>query len=156
VSSLTVESPVGPLTVIAEADAIVSLWFVVSDRPGAATQLLRKAQRQLKEYFAGKRREFDLPLAPQGTSFQRRVWEALRRIPYGEQRSYGEIAKALRSSPRAVGQACGQNPIPILIPCHRVVGGQSLGGYSGGRGIATKKRLLDLERIDLFSALPTP
>jgi methylated-DNA-[protein]-cysteine S-methyltransferase len=154
VSSLTVESPVGPLTVLAEADAIVSLWFVAADRPGAATPLLRDARRQLKEYFARRRRAFDLPLAPQGTPFQRRVWDALRRIPYGEQRSYGEIAKALRSSPRAVGQACGQNPIPIIIPCHRVVGGQSLGGYSGGKGVATKKRLLELERIDLFSALP--
>jgi methylated-DNA-[protein]-cysteine S-methyltransferase len=140
------------LTLIAEGDAIVSLWFVAGDRPGAPTPLLREAKRQLEHYFKRRRRAFDVPTAPQGTPFQRRVWEALVRIPYGEVRTYGELAHALRSAPRAIGQACGQNPIPILIPCHRVVGDHSLGGYSGGRGIETKQRLIELERTDLFSA----
>lgn len=150
-SSLTVESPLGPLTLIAEGDAIVSLWFVAGDRPGSATPLLREAKRQLAHYFKRRRRDFDLPTAPQGTPFQRRVWDALLRIPYGEVRTYGDLAHTLGSAPRAIGQACGQNPIPIIIPCHRVVGDHSLGGYSGGHGIETKRRLIELERVDLFS-----
>jgi len=151
VSSLTVESPLGPLTLIAEGEAIVSLWFVAGDRPGSATKLLREAKRQLDQYFKRRRREFDLPTAPQGTPFQGRVWEALLRIPYGEVRTYGDLAHTLGSAPRAIGQACGQNPIPIIIPCHRVVGDHSLGGYSGGHGVDTKRRLIELERVDLFS-----
>lgn len=153
-SSLTIESPLGPLTLVEENGALVSLWFVAADRPTATSPLLREARRQLKEYFAHRRQDFDLPLNPQGTEFQRSLWRVLGRIPYGEVRTYGELARRLKSAPRAIGQACGRNPIPIIIPCHRVIGDHSLGGYSGGKGLETKKRLLALERIDLFSAAP--
>jgi methylated-DNA-[protein]-cysteine S-methyltransferase len=103
---------------------------------------------QLAEYFAGRRREFDLELAPRGTAFQRHVWQALREIPYGVVRSYGEVARALGrpTAARAIGQANGRNPLPIVIPCHRVIAsGGSMGGYSGG--LARKHRLLALEGV---------
>ena len=88
-----------------------------------------------------------LPLTPVGTAFQRSVWSAMRDIPFGEVQSYGDLAKRLRTAPRAVGSACGRNPLPILIPCHRVVGASgALTGYSGGDGLVTKKFLIDLER----------
>ena len=143
-----IESPVGPLAIDERNGAIVALSFVsAASRPGSsATPLLARAERQLAEYFAARRRCFDLPLAPAGTPFQKRVWRALLRIPFGESRSYGELAAELSSAPRALGQACGQNPITILIPCHRVLGAHgSLGGYSGGRGLKTKRFLLALE-----------
>jgi methylated-DNA-[protein]-cysteine S-methyltransferase len=101
---------------------------------------------QLEAYFEGERREFDLPLAPEGTPFQREVWEMLRKIPYGETVSYGELARRLErpGSSRAVGAANGRNPIPIVIPCHRVVGADgSLTGFGGG--LEVKRRLLALE-----------
>lgn len=103
------------------------------------------ARRQLDEYFAGKRRRFDLPLAPAGTDFQRRVWWALLAIPYGEAISYGELARRVGKprAARAVGAANGANPIAIIIPCHRVVGASGIGGYAGGLDI--KRHLLALE-----------
>ncbi|MGB1007625.1 MAG: methylated-DNA--[protein]-cysteine S-methyltransferase, partial [Thalassobaculaceae bacterium] len=103
---------------------------------------------QLGQYFSGERRDFDLPLAPEGTDFQNAVWDALRRIPYGALRSYRDIAESLANpkAVRAVGAANGRNPIPIVVPCHRVVGaGGKLTGYSGAGGTATKKWLLDHE-----------
>jgi methylated-DNA-[protein]-cysteine S-methyltransferase len=112
--------------------------------------------RQLREYFAGTRRAFDLPLAPVGTSFQLAVWRALRAIPYGETRSYGQLAQALGAGgARAVGLANGSNPLPIIVPCHRVIGADgSLTGFGGGLSI--KHALLTLEGAecvrDLFSA----
>jgi O-6-methylguanine DNA methyltransferase len=108
--------------------------------------LLAEAGAQIREYLEGRRREFDLPLDPRGTEFQRAVWKALGGIPYGETRTYGEIALAVGTprSVRAVGAACGANPIAIVVPCHRVVAkGGGLGGYSGG--LELKRRLLDLE-----------
>jgi methylated-DNA-[protein]-cysteine S-methyltransferase len=109
----------------------------------------------LQDYFDGKRLTFDLPLAPHGSAFQKRVWAALCAIPPGETRSYADIARVIGSAPRAIGGANGANPIPIIIPCHRVVAADgSLGGYSGGDGPATKQYLLDLERRSLF--LPQP
>lgn len=108
--------------------------------------LLADAEAQIREYLEGKRREFDLPLDPRGTAFQRAVWEALRKIPYGETRTYADLAGALAAprAVRAVGAACGANPIAIVIPCHRAVAkGGGLGGYSGG--LELKRRLLDLE-----------
>lgn len=102
--------------------------------------------RQLREYFAGRRDEFDLPLAPEGTEFQHEVWRAVAAIPYGETRSYGEIARQIGKADavRAVGAANGQNPLPIVIPCHRVIGSDGrLTGYGGG--LPLKKRLLELE-----------
>ena len=91
-------------------------------------------------------RDFELPLAPRGTVFEGRVWAAMQAIPYGETRSYGDLAGATGSAPRAVGRACGKNPIPIVIPCHRVLAKAGLGGYSGDGGLATKQRLLAVER----------
>jgi methylated-DNA-[protein]-cysteine S-methyltransferase len=143
---LSFHSPLGDLTVSEEDGRIVSLdWGWASQQN--PTPLLREAVNQLHDYFDGKRREFDLPLAPNGTEFQRKVWAALCAIPYGETRSYLDIARAIGcKAPRAIGQANGRNDIPIIIPCHRVVAaGGALGGYSGGEGTVTKRFLLNLE-----------
>lgn len=144
---LSLHTPLGDLTLSEEDGAIVALdWGRGRDQE--ATPLLRRARDQLQDYFDGTRTEFDLPLRPEGTAFRQRVWDALRAIPAGQTRSYAEIARAVGCrAPRAIGQANGANPIPILIPCHRVVAaGGGLGGYSGGEGAATKRYLLDLER----------
>ena len=144
---LSLESPLGRLSLFEENGAIVALDWGGKRSTGGPTPLLLHAKRQLDAYFAGKRHDFDLPLAPQGSSFEQRVWRLMAAIPYGETRSYGELAAALDAAPRAVGQACGRNPIPILIPCHRVLAaGGALGGYSGGKGVETKRRLLILEK----------
>ena len=142
-------SPLGPLCLTQEEGSLVSLQFcpaVPQDIPGP-TPLLAEAQRQLEEYFAGARTSFDLPLAPHGTSFQQAVWGALLDIPYGETRSYGQIAAAVGrpKASRAVGGACHCNPIAIIVPCHRVVGASgSLTGYAGGLDL--KAALLALEQ----------
>jgi methylated-DNA-[protein]-cysteine S-methyltransferase len=153
-----VASPVGPLFLaVDEAGAVVRIEFV-RDRPVAdllperGAHLVEDAartahvERQLAEYFAGERRDFDLELAPRGTAFEKEVWAALRAIPYGETRSYGELARVLGrpGSARAVGRANGANPLPIVVPCHRVIGADgSLTGFGGG--LETKERLLELE-----------
>jgi methylated-DNA-[protein]-cysteine S-methyltransferase len=159
---LSLHTPLGDLTLSEEDGAIVALdWGRGRDQE--ATPLLRRARNQLQDYFDGTRTAFDLPLAPHGTAFQRRVWEALRTIPAGQTRSYRDIAHQVGCrAPRAIGQANSANPLPILIPCHRVVAADgSLGGYSGGEGEATKRYLLDLERTapgadTLFTAATTP
>jgi methylated-DNA-[protein]-cysteine S-methyltransferase len=145
-AQLSFITPLGDLTVSEEEGSIVALdWGRGRDQQ--ETPLLREARAQLQDYFDERRTDFDLPLAPHGTPFQQRVWAALCAIPAGETRSYGEIAAELGSASRAVGQANGANPIPIIIPCHRAVGaGGRLGGYSGAEGPATKRFLLDLER----------
>lgn len=142
---LSLHTPLGEITVSEEDGAIVALdWGRGSEQE--STPLLREARDQLHDYFDGKRVTFQLPLAPHGTPYQRRVWDALTRIPPGETRSYLDIAQELASGPRAVGQANGRNPIPIIIPCHRVVAADgALGGYSGDGGPVTKRYLLDLE-----------
>lgn len=143
----TIDSPVGELTLIQEGESLSGLFFSFPERGNAETPLLLRAEEELREYFEGRRREFDLPLAPKGTEFQRRVWRALLTIPYGETRSYQELA-ALAGCPkgfRAVGMANNRNPISILIPCHRVIGKDgSLTGYGGG--LEKKEFLLALER----------
>jgi len=138
-------TPLGSLSVSEEDGAIVALdWGQGRDQDD--TPLLRRACDQLQRYFDGAAVGFDLPLAPAGTAFQRRVWDALRSIPAGETRSYGALAAMLGTSARAIGGANAANPIPILIPCHRVVGAAgALGGYSGGDGEPTKRFLLALE-----------
>ena len=144
---LSLLTPLGDLTVSEEDGAIVALdWGRGRDQ--ADTPLLRRARDQLQAYFDGERTAFDLPLAPHGTDFQRRVWEALCTIPAGETRTYADIARAVGCrAARAIGQANGANPIPILIPCHRVVAADgSLGGYSGGEGPDTKRYLLAHEQ----------
>lgn len=142
---LSFHSPIGMLTVSEEDGRIVSIdWGWVED--SRETPLLGRAREQIEAYFDGRLAAFDLPLDPAGTPYQRRVWDALLGIPFGETRRYGDVARALGSGSRAVGSACGRNPIPIVIPCHRVVGGNGgLGGYSGDDGIETKRFLLRLE-----------
>jgi len=142
---LSLPSPLGRLTLFEAGGAITALiWGGKS--AGTASPLLRDAKRQLDAYFAGKRRHFDLPLAPEGSPSEQRVWAVMAQIPYGETRSYGDIAQALGLSPRAVGHACARNPLPILLPCHRVTASDGeLGGYSGDGGVETKRRLLQLE-----------
>ena len=151
----TVDSPIGPLLVAGDTDGVRFLLFSrgrqrAAPKPGWEPDdrgLLKEPVRQLSSYFAGKLREFDVPLAPEGTPFQRQVWNALRDIPYGETTSYGTIAQRIGNAKavRAVGLANGSNPISIIIPCHRVIGRNgSLVGYGGGLPI--KQALLALER----------
>lgn len=146
-------SPIGPLTLIEENGALVEVrWNFNLPRDAApmalpSTPLLRQATSELTDYFAGKLREFTVPLAPKGTPFQQKVWAALREIPYGETRSYKELAIAVGNEKacRAVGMANNRNPLPIFIPCHRVVGSDGkLVGYAGGLDVKTY--LLNLEK----------
>lgn len=142
---LSFHSPVGDLTLSQEDDAIVALdWGWGRDQ--ADTKLLQEARQQLNDYFDGLRTHFALKLAPHATPYQARIWEALTKIPPGETRRYGDLAATVGGSARAVGGAMARNPIPILIPCHRVVASNGPGGYSGGDGLPTKAFLLALER----------
>lgn len=146
---VAMRSPVGMLTITERDGTIVALdWGGRSTANAPPTPLLTAARAALERYFAGENEAFDLPLAPAGTPFQRRVFALMRKIPAGMTRSYGDLATALNSSPRAVGNACGVNPIPIIIPCHRVLAaGRRLGGYSGRGGVETKRILLQLEGV---------
>jgi methylated-DNA-[protein]-cysteine S-methyltransferase len=140
----SLHSPVGDLTVSEQDGAIVALdWGWGRDQADSA--LLRRAFEQLQAYFDGSLTAFDLPLAPAGTAYRQRVWQVLCDIPYGQTRSYADIAAVAGGSARSVGQANGDNPIPLIIPCHRVVASTHLGGYSGGDGLTTKRWLLALE-----------
>lgn len=158
---LTLSTPVGRLTLAANESAVTRISF--GDRPPkgnrseaeaseiltveTAGPLLRQAARELEEYFAGTRRTFTFPLSAAGTPFQQRVWEALRAIPYGETRTYGQIAATVGNprASRAVGMANNRNPIAIVVPCHRVVGSNgALVGYAGG--LTVKQTLLELEK----------
>ena len=149
------KSPVGKLKLVARSRALVAvLWEkecpsrVKLDEMSLDPQhpVLIEAERQLSEYFAGKRTQFDLPLQPEGTGFQKKVWQALREIPFGETKSYLDLARAIGSpdASRAVGAANGKNPLSIIVPCHRVVGADgALTGFAGG--LETKAALLALE-----------
>ncbi|MBT5414582.1 MAG: methylated-DNA--[protein]-cysteine S-methyltransferase [Rhodospirillaceae bacterium] len=142
---LTLATPTGPLTVTERDGAIRGIVWTDEGATGN-TPLLRRAAEQIDAYFAGELRAFDLPLAPNGTEFHLTVWRALCRIPYGETRTYGELATEVGAIARAVGTACGANPIPVVIPCHRILAaGGRTGGFSGGRGVETKFKLLGLE-----------
>jgi len=144
---LSMHSPIGDLTVTEEEGSIISLdWGWVPEEWQAETPLLKNAIDQLNEYFDGDRLDFDLPLNPPGSDFQKAVCQAMVDIPGGKTKSYGEIAKDIESSAQAVGNACGLNPIPIIIPCHRVLAaGKEMGGFSGQGGVDTKAILLKLE-----------
>ncbi len=151
-AAATLPTPIGELLLVSDGEALVALHFD-DERRGAPTPggdrdpVVRQASAQLREYFAGERTTFDLPLRPSGTPFEQRVWDALRGIPYGETTSYGAIAQGLGEpgAARAVGRANGRNPIPVIVPCHRVIGADgSLTGFGGG--LACKRALLDLER----------
>ena len=147
---LTLESPLGPLTVSAEGDAIVGLAIGIRHADSESTPLLGRAKTQLDEYFLGTRTTFDLPLHLSGTAFQEAIWTTLQTVPYGRTLSYQVLGeKAGRGkAPRAVGGAVGRNPIPILVPCHRILASTGrITGYSGGEGIPTKEKLLALEGI---------
>jgi len=138
-----IASPFGRLGIQAQK-ALTSIDFVSTRIPlqRPRTPLARQVCAQLKAYFADPRTRFDLPLAPRGTPFQQRAWRALRRIPSGTARTYGELARTLKSAPRAVGGACRANPIPIVVPCHRVVAANGPGGFMG----ATRGRAMDIKR----------
>ncbi len=141
---LSLHTPVGDITVFEEDGSIVSLdWGWVEQQDHSA--VLEQARDQLQAYFDRALKAFDLPLAPAGSTYQRKVWKALCDIPYGETRTYLDIVSAAGGSPRSVGQANGRNPIPLIIPCHRVVAATHLGGFSGGDGLPTKRWLLSLE-----------
>ena len=170
-----IDSPAGPVRILANKGAVTAIEFTGQPPEDASPRssvrvaaeraagrpvgdrvdddpLLLEAARQLTAYFNGDRKEFDLPLRPEGTPFQRRVWDELQRIGYGETATYGELAQRLgmsRNASRAVGAANGRNPIGIVIPCHRVVGAAgSLSGYAGG--VERKQLLLRLEQDALF------
>jgi len=155
---MTMRSPIGTLCLAAEDDRLVGLYL--PDRPAPTgpkqrSAVLTRAAAQLDEYFAGERRDFDLPLAPSGTEFQTAVWLALAKIPFGETCSYGELARVVGrpSASRAVGAANGANPIAIILPCHRVIGSNgTLTGYGGG--LPMKRWLLDHERAFVQPSLP--
>ena len=151
----TIDSPVGPLTLVVDDAGILCAlytdgqkYFPAAEALGARDDTVAAdAVAQLAEYFAGERADFDVELAPRGTAFQQEVWDALRAIPAGETRSYGEVAAALGrpGASRAVGAATGRNPISIIVPCHRLVGASgAMTGYAGG--VDRKRWLLDHER----------
>lgn len=140
-----VETPIGPMTLAVDGEALVEARFGRSPFADGGG-VLDQAERELQEYFSGRRRAFDVPLRPRGTPFQQRVWQALRGIPYGQTRAYQDVARAVDAprACRAVGGANHKNPLPVFIPCHRVIGrGGALVGYAGG--LEAKKRLLELE-----------
>ncbi|GAA0614192.1 methylated-DNA--[protein]-cysteine S-methyltransferase [Sporichthya brevicatena] len=154
---VVVDSPIGPMTVVADGETVVGIYMddarhlPPAERFGPADDgtsvVLKEADRQLGEYFACERTTFDLPLAADGTPFQRRVWAALCEIPYGETISYGELARRIGqpTASRAVGLANGRNPISVVVPCHRVIGSSGkLVGYGGG--LSRKQTLLELEQ----------
>ncbi len=146
------DTKIGKIGIAEENGSITNLYFSEAMADAKAileeTVILKKTSQQLQEYFAGKRKVFDLPLAPKGTEFQQKVWRALKEIPFGETRSYGEIAKRIGQpkASRAVGGANNKNPLPIFIPCHRVIGANGkLVGYAGG--LEVKKTLLNVENL---------
>lgn len=138
---LCVDTPTGPFE-ITETDGHITSATWTPSEAADDTPLLRRAAEQVAAYFDGTLTDFDLPLAVEASDFQRQVCAKIAAIPFGETTTYGEIAKALGAPAQAVGRGCGGNPIPLLIPCHRVLGANGLGGFSGGTGVETKVWLL--------------
>lgn len=144
-------APFAVLGIMTDGVALTAITFLPLGTPVLPPQdeIVRRVCAQLQAYLDDPLFSFDLPLAPRGTVFQTRVWQALRQIPGGSTQSYGEVARQLDSAPRAVGQACGANPIPLVIPCHRVLARGGLGGFmnsTGGEPLAIKQWLLQHER----------
>ncbi len=143
------DSPIGALTLVQEGDALVEMRFGAATVERSDTPLLCQAIAELNEYFAGRRRSFTIPLRPKGTPFQMRCWDALCEIPYGQTRTYAQQAAFIGNPKacRAVGMGNHRNPLPVFIPCHRVIGSNgTLTGYAGGLGI--KEKLLQIERMN--------
>ncbi|MFG0293015.1 MAG: methylated-DNA--[protein]-cysteine S-methyltransferase [Phycisphaerales bacterium JB050] len=148
----TIQTPLGPMLATSENEALIGLSFDAEGEHDEACPILDLVEEQLESYFEGDPVNFDIPLAPKGTPFQHRVWDALRTVPKGETRSYTAIARQIGSheAVRAVGAANGANPIAIIIPCHRVIASDGrLHGYAGG--LERKRELLDLETKSLFT-----
>jgi methylated-DNA-[protein]-cysteine S-methyltransferase len=150
--TMPMATPVGRLVLESDGDVLIGIWLpsgsVTARSAGDdAPPVLKETVTQLEEYFAGERTEFDVPMELDGTEFQKEVWAELSRIPYGETISYGELARRVGrpKGPRAVGQANGKNPIPIIVPCHRVLAGNGIGGYGGG--LPMKRALLAVEGV---------
>lgn len=143
---ISFHSPVGDLSIAENDNLIVSIdwgWGSLEEK----TPLLEEAKNQIAAYFNGKLKKFDLPILSPGTAYQQQVWEFLQTISFGTTKSYSELAKIIGGSARSIGNANAANPIPIIIPCHRVIGKRTLGGYSGGEGIKTKEYLLNIEKL---------
>jgi methylated-DNA-[protein]-cysteine S-methyltransferase len=150
--TMPLESPVGRLVLESDGDVLIGIWLPNETRVPAvsghdAPPVLKDTATQLEEYFAQERMEFDIPMELNGTTFQKEVWAELSKIPYGRTISYGELARRVGrpKGPRAVGQANGRNPIPIIVPCHRVVASNGIGGYGGG--LPLKRSLLAVEGV---------
>ena len=149
-ATMPLDTPIGQILLESDGDVLIGLRLPNYGGLGSRDEespILKEAATQLEEYFAGERTDFDLPMELDGTPFQREVWAALSRIPYGETISYGELARRVGrpKGPRAVGQANGRNPIAIIVPCHRVLASNGIGGYGGG--LPVKRALLALEGV---------
>jgi methylated-DNA-[protein]-cysteine S-methyltransferase len=146
-ATASLQTEIGWIEVSADNDAITHLyWRGVPPARLQSSPLVKEAVKQLQAYFEKRLTTFDLPIAADGTGFAKDVWDVMLSIPYGQTLTYGEVAARLNAPAQAVGQACGQNPIAIVIPCHRIVGTHWLGGYSSELGVNAKEYLLDLER----------
>ena len=151
-ATMPLDTPIGRLVLESDGDVLIGVWLPNERRHGRrdvddVPPVLKETASQLEQYFARERTEFDLPTELDGTAFQREVWTELTRIPYGKTISYGELARRVGrpNGPRAVGQANGRNPIPIIVPCHRVLASNGIGGYGGG--LTVKRALLELEGV---------
>jgi methylated-DNA-[protein]-cysteine S-methyltransferase len=146
-ATAALQTEIGWIEVSADNDAITHLhWRGVQPQRLQSSPLVKEAVKQLQAYFDKRLTQFDLPIAADGTGFAKDVWDIMLAIPYGQTLTYGDVATRLNAPAQAVGQACGQNPIAVIIPCHRIVGTNWLGGYSSELGINAKAYLLDLER----------
>jgi methylated-DNA-[protein]-cysteine S-methyltransferase len=150
--TMPMDTPIGRLILESDGDVLIGIWLPPQSVTTRATghdapPVLKDTATQLEEYFAGERTEFDVPMELDGTPFQKDVWTELSRIPYGTTISYGELARRVGrpKGPRAVGQANGRNPIPVIVPCHRVLAGNGIGGYGGG--LPMKRALLAVEGV---------
>ena len=146
-ATAALQTEIGWIEISADNEAITHLyWRGVQPQRLQSSALVKEAARQLSAYFEKRLTRFDLPIAADGTGFAKDVWDIMLSIPYGETLTYGDVAAKLQAPAQVVGQACGQNPIAIVIPCHRIVGTNWLGGYSSELGLNAKEWLLDLER----------